>query len=199
MAKRYEKLTAEQFLRSLEADPDYRRRRSEQDEALAKLDALYRQAEAPLVSDLANLGISVESVWTLVNGPNSYDKAIPLLLDHLQRPYPDAIRDGIARALGVPAAGHLGWRILVDEYHRVGDKESRVKDGLAAALSGASNDSVIQELIALVKDKFNGNSRLLLLLGIKRSKRPEALQAITELADDPQLAKEIRSWRKTGK
>jgi hypothetical protein len=73
-----------------------------------------------------------------------------------------------------------------------------VKDGLAVALAGASDDSVIQELIDLAKDKDNGSSRVLLLLGIKRSRRVEARRATIELADDPQLAKEIKSSRTGG-
>ena len=196
MPKRNEWPTAAEFLRTLEADSEYVRRRAEQDEELAKLDALLRASEASLVLDLANIGIQVESVWELVNTSSSYDEAIPLLLDHLRRPYPDAIREGIARALAVRATRPLGWRILVDEYRRTEHANNRVKDGLAVALAGASDDSVIQELIDLAKDKDNGRSRVLLLLGIKRSRRPEARQATIELADDPQLEKEIKSWRR---
>lgn len=188
--------TAAEFIRSLEADPEYVRRRAEQDEELAKLTAFYRDAEAPLVRDLAELGVEVGSVYDLVNDTVSYENAIPVLLDHLRREYPDAIREGIARALGIPAARLLGWRVLVDEYRRTENENNRVKDGLAVALSGASDDSVVQELIDLAKDKNNGDSRLLLLLGIKRSWRPEARQAIAELAHDPQLGKEIKSWRR---
>lgn len=73
----------------------------------------------------------------------------------------------------------------MDEYRRTE----------AVALSGASDDSVVQELIDLAKDKDNGSSHVLLLLGIKRSRRVEARQATIELAVDPQLAKEIKSWR----
>jgi hypothetical protein len=195
MPKRDDWPTAAEFIRSLEADPEYVRRRAEQDSELAKLDSFLRASEAPLVLDLANIGIQVESVWGLVNTSSSYDEAIPLLLDHLRRPYPDAIREGIARALAVRATRQLGWRILVDEYRRTEVANNRVKDGLAVALAGASDDSVIQELIDLAKDKDNGSSRVLLLLGIKRSRRVEARQATIELADDPQLAKEIKSWR----
>src|ERR1017187_5714225 len=103
MSKRHSRTTADELLRTLETDPEYVRRRAEQDAELARLDALYRDAEAPLVRDLASLGVHVWTVWDLVNGPNSYDVAIPLLLDHLRRPYPDAISAGIARALGIPA------------------------------------------------------------------------------------------------
>lgn len=190
-------MTAEEFMRSLEADPEYVRRRAEQDEKFAKLAEFLRDAQAPLVDALAKIGIKVESVWDLVNGTNFYDAAIPLLLDHLRRPYPDAIREGIARALGVPSTRTLGWRVLVDEYRRTENENSRVKDGLAVALSGAADDSVIQDIIDLAKDKRNGNSRVLLLAAIRKSNCPEARQAITELADDPQLALEINSWSRS--
>lgn len=71
-----------------------------------------------------------------------------------------------------------------------------MKDGLAVALAGASDDSVMQDLIELAKDKNHGSSRVLLLFGIKRSILPEAKRAIEELAGDPELAKEIKSWRR---
>jgi hypothetical protein len=196
MPKQSKSITAAELISNLEADPEYVRRRAKQDEELAKLDAFYREAEAPLLRDLAKIGIEVGSVYDLVNDIVTYDEAIPLLLDHLRRNYPDAIREGIARALGMPATRALGWRILVDEYRRTESRNNRVKDGLAVALSGASDDSVLQELIELAKDKSHGDSRLLLLSGIKRSRRPAAEQAISNLAHDPQLSKEINSWRK---
>jgi hypothetical protein len=192
--------TAEEFLRRLDADPEYVRLRAAQDAELAKLTAFYREAEAPLIDDLAALGVYVWSVWDLVNNDRrSYGIAIPLLLDHLKRPYPDAIRDGIARALGTPAARPMAWKTLVEEYRRTPARISRVKDGLAAALANASDDSVLADLIDLARDKQNGDSRVILLLGIRRSKRSEAKQAIVELANDPELVLEIASWRKSRK
>ena len=196
MPKQDKWTTAAEFINNLEAAPEYVRRRAKQDEELAKLTAFYREAEAPLVRDLAKIGVEVGSVYDLVNDTVTYEKAIPLLLDHLRREYPDAIREGIARALGIPATRALGWRILVDEYRRTENRNNRVKDGLAVALSGASDDSVLQELIELAKDKNHGDIRILLLQGIKRSRRPEARQATNELVHDPQLGKEIKSWRK---
>jgi hypothetical protein len=196
MPKQDKWTTAAELISNLEADSEYVRRRAKQDEELAKLTAFYREAEAPLVRDLATIGVEVGSVYDLVNDTVTYEKAIPLLLDHLRREYPDAIREGIARALGIPATRALGWRILVDEYRRTENRNNRVKDGLAVALAGASDDSVLHELIELAKDKDHGDSRILLLLGIKRSRRPEARQATNELAHDPQLSKEIKFWRK---
>jgi hypothetical protein len=198
MATQFKAGTAAEFLRSLEADPEYVRRRAKQDEELAKSTQFHREKEAPLVSDLARAGVDVNSVWDLVNSTRSYDAAIPTLVDHLLRPYPDAIKDGIARALGVTSARALAWQTLKDEYRRTADqKADRYKQGLAAALSGASDDSVIKDLIDLIKDERNGYTRVLLLLGLRRSKAPEAKQTIKKLARDPVFAKEIKSWRRS--
>ena len=74
-----------------------------------------------------------------------------------------------------------------------------MKDSLGSALSGAVDDSVIEELISLAKDSSLGSSRVMLLRGVRHSRRPEARQAIAELANDPELAKEIKSWQRNSK
>jgi hypothetical protein len=55
---------------------------------------------------------------------------------------------------------------------------------------------VIDELIALAKDRSHGSSRLLLLRGLRKSRTPAAKKALEELASDPELSKEIASWRR---
>jgi hypothetical protein len=196
MAKLSGWVSAEEHIRLLQANPEYMRMRAEQERDLAERKVQLKVAQAPLLADLAVLGIEVQSVWDLVNTSSPYHDAIPLLLEHLRRPYPNVIREGIARALAVPATRKIGWSVLVDEFRKTEATNEQVKDGLAVALAGASDDSVIQELIGLAKDKRNGCSRILLLAGIRRSKRLEAKQAIDELAEDPDLAKEIKSWRR---
>jgi hypothetical protein len=120
-------------------------------------------------------------------------------LDHLRRPYPDVIRAGIAQRLAVKATRKTGWRILVEEFRKTGYDHAHVKDSLGAALSGAADGSVMEELIGLAKDRSLGPSRVMLLRGIRRSRLPQASQAIAELANDPELAKEIKSWRRKSK
>jgi hypothetical protein len=196
MFKQSKKITADELLRKLEADPEFVRRRGEQESALAERAARSKADQAPLLTDLAASGVKAESVWDLVNTASSYNQALPVLLAHLQKPYPNSVREGIARALAVPATRQIGWPTLVDEFRKTDVRNKQVKDGLAVALAGASDDSVLVDLIELARDKSHGSSRVLLLLGIKRSKQPEAKQAIAELANDPQLAEEIKSWRK---
>jgi len=196
MFKPSKKITADELLRKLEDDPEFVRRRVEQESVLAEQIARSKADQAPLLTDLAASGVKAESVWDLVNTTTHYNQALPVLLDHLPRPYSDSVREGIARALAVPATRNLGWSLLMDEFRKTNPADKRVKDGLAVALAGASNDSVLADLIDLAKDRSHGSSRVLLLSGIRRSMRPEAKQAIAELVKDPQLAKEIKSWPK---
>jgi hypothetical protein len=62
-------------------------------------------------------GVQVNSVWDLVNTVEPYVRALPIPLDHVQRPYPDKVRESIARAMGVPE-GNFAWKALVGLLRR---------------------------------------------------------------------------------
>ena len=175
----------------------------------AERSARLRIEETPILVDLRKVGWNVESVWDLVNISAKYAEAIPVLLKHLLLPYSDRTREGIARSLAVPEPEvKKAWPMLVEEYRNApmgqgilapGDtKEYRLgaKDGLAVALSVIASDAVIEDLIDLAKDRTHGESRVLLLSGLKKSKSAIAKQALDELAADPDLKKEIASWRR---
>jgi hypothetical protein len=166
--------------------------------------------EAPLAEDLRAVGLSASSAWDLVNSKEPYSQAVPVLLKHLQRPYSDRIREGIARALAIPQAEvQENWTLLVAEYCRasfgrggvaIGDtKEYRLgaKDGLAVALSAAATDDRLPELIALAEDPIHGESRILLLSALKKRRKKNRLvqEAIPRLSRDPELSKELASWK----
>lgn len=159
-----------------------------------------RVEEEPIVTDLREVGLKVESVWDLVNTADPYPGAIPILLKHLGQKYSDRTKEGIARALAVPDA-RSAWSLLVAEYRRAPQGEENgirlgAKSGLAAALSAAATDEVIEQLASLVKDRSNGDSRLLLLNALRKSKAAVARKTLEEMADDPALKKEIASWSK---
>jgi hypothetical protein len=191
------RITADELIAKLSSDPEFTARQQERDRTLQELRAQYRAEQAQLVADLYEVGEKVESVWDLVNTTREYERAIPVLLKHLVKPYSERTREGIARALAVPDARYA-WPVLVEEYRKLPDIKPRneVKDGLAAALSATATDAVIEELIALAKDKSHGSSRLLLLSPLRKSKSPSARRALQELASDPDLAKEIAAWKR---
>lgn len=209
-----ERLTANDFVR-LKLTKDEKARLREinkvrEQERQASV-ARIRVEEAPLVAELQATGLKIQSVGDLINMRERYGAAIPVLLKHLQMPYSDVVREGIARSLAVAEPEvQKAWPMLVEEYRKApmgwgiiapsDTKEFRLgaKDGLACTLSVAATDETLAELIAIAKDRTQGESRVLLLSALKkrRDKNPLAKQAIDELASDPELAKEIASWRK---
>jgi hypothetical protein len=164
-------------------------RKQREEAARQKRAEEWRHAEAPLVEELKAVGFAVESVWDLVNTPGTYPSAVPILLDHLQRQYPAAVREGIARALAVPEA-KVGWDLLTRLYCE--EQQGRAKDGLAVAIAAAAEDDLLEDVIALARDTRQGPSRLLLLSALERSASPRARAALMDLGTDPELKKEIR-------
>jgi hypothetical protein len=163
--------------------------RRTKEEERQKCVAEWRQAETPLVSELGEAGFVVRSVWDLVNTSRPYPQAVPILLKHLQRPYPPTVREGIARALAVPDA-KLGRPLLLSLYRE--EQEPRAKDGLAVAIAATTDESVVADVISLARDVQNGPSRLLLLRALERSTDPRTRIALKELESDPELTKEVR-------
>lgn len=208
-----ENITADQFVRlKLTGDEKSRlleinqRKERERAERFVRLQVEQR----PIVKELAEIGIEVGSLSDLIMTRVPYPAAIPVLLKHLIQPYSDVTRETIARSLAVPDPEvRKAWPVLVREYRKApvglgtvapGDTKEyplHAKDGLAVALSATVTDATIDELVALAKDSSLGESRVLLLRGIRKSKNPVAKRAIKELASDPTLAKEIASWGKS--
>jgi hypothetical protein len=114
--------------------------------------------------------------------------------------------DGIARALAVPEpAVREVWPMLVNKYKNAAGRDEKcevlnaikgAKDGFACALAASASDTEMRDLVDLVRDQSNGITRVLMLSALRRSKKSEAILALKELANDPDLKNEIASWRK---
>lgn len=136
--------------------------------------------------------MGVRTVWDLVNTSARYPNALPILFNHLQRPYPDSVLTGIARALAVPEARRW-WNDLLELFRTSQEqKVNGVKTALAVALAAAADDDVVGEVIRLVEDPSHGEHRIMLLNVLARSSRQEARSALEKAAHDPQLEKEAR-------
>jgi hypothetical protein len=84
----------------------------------------------------------------------------------------------------------MGWSVLTRLYRE--EPDERVKCGIAAAIAATATDEVLDDVISLVRDPRNGTSRVLLLSALDRSTAPRARAALTDLATDPDLTKEIQ-------
>lgn len=188
------KVTAAELMARLRSDPEYSKVQADRDEKIAETAKRIRVEQAELLADLNSVGFSIESIWDLVNTSHSYAAAIPILLHHLERDYSDQILEAIARALATPDAT-IAWQTLMEKY-KSAPKGSRVKNGLAAALSVVCPENSIDELVRLVQDSSNGESRILLLVRLKKSNSEIALDVLNKIKDDPVFSKEISSWKR---
>jgi len=183
------RITAAELMAELNADPKFVAAREKEEEERQRRHAEYRKAEAPLVKELHAAGFAVDTAWDLVNTTAPYPEALSILLEHLGRPYPGPVLEGIARALAVPEA-RFGWPVLIARYQS--ERNVRAKDGLAVAISAVADEDLIDDVIALVRDERQGPSRVLLLDALDRSKDRRAHEVLREMASDPDLEKEIR-------
>jgi len=171
---------------------EYVARKKERSDAIRRKEEEYTQAEAPLIHDLRAAGGEVSSVWDLVNTRGSYPTLVPVLLAHLDHPYPERVREGIARALAVPEA-RAGWDQLVNSYLSETDATTHgVKWALHLAIAAAADISVLDTLIRLAVDRRHGRNRAMFVDSLARLNDPRARAALDELAGDPDLADDVR-------
>jgi HEAT repeat protein len=186
----------------LRSDPDWVRRMEELECPRRIAGEKLKIAAKPIIRDLANAGFAMRSVYDLVNTNTKYEAAIPILLKHLSRDYPNRLREGIARSLGRRWARDLAWRPVLDAYLQEPNKDrsappgeigapSGPKDGLAVALSCMARPEDRDQLIGLISDPKNGPSRIFFVANLSRSKSPQAFESLVRLSQDPELKIEI--------
>jgi hypothetical protein len=175
------------FMKELEAEPEWRAAQAEKERRVAEQEEWYADREAPVVAALAEAGVEVESVWDLVNRKDDhYADAVPVLVEHLQdESYPDRVREGIARSLSFRKAAPA-WPVIIELY-RSTTESFDLQQGLAAAMAGTVTDETVDELVAEAHREEHGESRLLLLLGLKRLRTSKATEALEGLRGDPDL------------
>lgn len=184
-------IRAGELMDRLATDPDYQTKKAAFElEQKAATEALAR-AEAPIVEELQRAGFDVLSVWDFVNRTDRYVGALPILLVHLQRNYPDKVRESIARALAVPEA-KFAWRTLLKLFRQDFDQKANgVKWAVGAALAATADDDVIHDLIPLFRDPRHGENRVVFVEALIKSRNKEARAAIENARQDPQVSREI--------
>ena len=79
--------------RRMRDDPDYRAEREKFETELAERTRQAREAEQPILRDLASVGVNVDLVWDLHKSPDVASTAVPVLLSHLAVDYPARVVD----------------------------------------------------------------------------------------------------------
>lgn len=190
------RITAAELIAEQERNPDFVAAREREDALLLARAEEWRKAEAALVHDLNQAGAQVVSVWDLVNTRKPYPELVPILLDHITRPYPDRVLEGIGRALAVPDS-RIGWRVLVDTFLASPDTTTTgSKWALGLAVGMAATPLTLDELIELIREPRHGENRLALLPALLRIDDPRSRKLLDELKSDPIFARDIKYFRR---
>jgi hypothetical protein len=134
--------TAGELAADVSTDPDYRARVAERERKIAAKVVEYASEDAILAREAAELGYAISSVWDFVNnaphpfltrkfiGP--YERAYPMLIQHLGLRHHPRVREGIIRALSVRDGGTILANHLLKEF--LSEPDTNLKWVLANAL-----------------------------------------------------------------
>lgn len=146
---------ADELLAELERDPEWVARRDARENERQAAEQRAIDEQAMLLADLRRVGYRIRWIWDFVNTADSYDEAIPVLVDHLRRPYSDGTREGIARALAVReargVAGQAITAILCEDG--LGPQLRWALANTLTTIADRNDRKAIQDLIDIETDK----------------------------------------------
>lgn len=166
--KRKGALTADELL----ADPQIRAQQEAAMREIRQAEEHARRETTQLRAELLAVGVEIDLIWDLVNTRDSYDPAVPILLEHLKRPYDPRTREGIARALTVRAAKPYVEELIKMFKAETDNSSHSVKWAIGNALTVAARRELLPKIIELALDARHGEARTSLLLILNRSKKP---------------------------
>jgi len=150
---------------------------------------------APLVDALKDAGVNFPPGKSYLNTEDeSFFLALPILMEHLERPNEDRVLEYILQHLSTSKARRCRAD-LVRLYKSSSHHSLDVRFGFAVAISKTSKSSDIEDNVSMARDTSLGQSRLGLLIHIARSRKSVATEAIDALAEDADLEKEIAAIR----
>jgi hypothetical protein len=156
--------TAREFIETLNHDPRYQAMMAEKEKRLTELKATLDADAKPLIEALAAVGRPVKSVWDLVNTTESYPEAIPVLVEHLPRPYHFRTREAIARALTVKEARGPTAHTVLAELKKMRETKDPHEEGFHFALANAlvkiGDMSMLKDIRQMLNDPQYGKHRM---------------------------------------
>ncbi|MFF1531069.1 HEAT repeat domain-containing protein [Cellulomonas sp. NPDC058312] len=147
--------------------------------------------EEPILVDLAAVGFAVRSLADLRRPGVRYRDAIPVLVEWLGRASDPKVKGEIARALSVPWAKPVAVRPVIEEFRAVDVEVDPTGTGvrwtMGNALEVLFDDAYFDAFVELAADKRYGKARQMVVLGLAKSKRPQVVDVLLGLVDDPDV------------
>lgn len=181
------KITAAELQAQLLQDEEYQKWLKKKEEVRTALETAYAEYEKPLVDELVQAGLNVTSSWDLVNTKSSYKAAIPILVKHLSMPYYVKNKEGIVRALAVREAKRVACRAIIDEYHKAPKDDLNYRWAFGNTMAVIMTPEYIEDVIAIVQDKSNGESRQMFVAALGKLKSQRAGNALIDLLNDDEV------------
>jgi len=177
-------VTATELQAQLNRDPEWVAQRDAAERQRQERSERLRKAAEPLWEGLAAVGHPVHDTY-LLKAP--YPEALPVLLEHLEYAYPDRIREGVGRALGVRGA-EFAWDRLVELFEATDESaEPQFKQGLGAALADLARKEHLPTLERLLSQPELGPCRIFFYRALTRLKAPNRWAIIEQGLGDEQL------------
>jgi HEAT repeat protein len=144
--------------------------------------------EGPIVAKLVEAGYDVGSLAELRHSGVRYLKAIPVMIAALSEVTEQRALMEVVRVLSVPWAKPDATGPLVNLFRRVEDSNGLgLRWAVGNALDVTWDDTHFDDLVELACNRSYGRAREMVVLGLARSKRPEAGDILIGLLDDPDV------------
>jgi hypothetical protein len=148
------------------------------------LTAALRQQEKPLLDELSEVGLDVESVWDLVNTSASYGEGVHILVKHLAKPYHRRNKVGIVRALAVKEAKGIASDAIISEYKRTPQEDDGFRWTFGNTMRVIATEQDLDALVQIVLDESNGDSRQMFVVALAKLKSAKVDNVLERLLSD---------------
>jgi hypothetical protein len=171
-----------------ERSPEEARSLEEERDRMRLAQDAYGKAFAPMRADLAAIGYSVDSVGALLADFGRtgvpYKTAIPVLVAWLSVAEYLPLCHDIVRTVGVPWAKPEASQPLVALFESGPDQ---LRWAVGNALEHIGDPALVPQLVRLVGNRDYGNARDPVIRALAKAKKTEAIPALIQLLDDPEV------------
>jgi hypothetical protein len=178
---------AAKLVAELEADPGYQERMRALEATGHRNAEDFRLASAPIVRQLADLGVHLDSLSDLPKLLNALDhRTITALLQWIPRVVNPHVKEELVRTLSDPRAKPEAAPVFLQEFKKEGSSLG-LRWALANGLEVVADDFVFEDVAQLVREARYGAARQMLALALGNMKNPRAVDVLVGLLDDDEV------------
>lgn len=153
----------------------------------------------PVIAELRKAGYEIEGIGDLKRlSKGEYQRSIPILVKWLARTDWVGLKAGIAQTLTSRWARPVAGRPLLEAFlsidHSLGERrgletfEGGEKWAIGYALSIVADDSMLNDIVQVVRDRRHGRTREMLAYALGGMKDPRAIEVLIDLLHDDDVA-----------